>query len=67
VEIPLAWRPTEDRRGPARADPADERGKPAVREAIQESEEEVVDLVIVREPIERRRTAFDDENSILPP
>jgi hypothetical protein len=37
------------------------------REAIQESEEEVVDLVIVREPIEPRRTAFDDENSILPP
>src|SRR5205807_6716900 len=33
VEIPLAWRPTEDRRGPARADPADERGKPAVGSA----------------------------------
>src|SRR5712671_4640808 len=33
VEIPLAWRPTEDRRGPARADPADERGNPAVGSA----------------------------------
>src|SRR5260370_28863512 len=27
VEIPLPWRPTEDRCGTARADPADERGK----------------------------------------
>src|SRR6266567_611494 len=27
VEIPLPWRPTASRRGPARADPADERGK----------------------------------------
>src|SRR6266446_4359615 len=26
VEIPLSWRPTEDRCGSARADPADERG-----------------------------------------
>src|SRR5207253_2939428 len=30
LEISLSWRPTEDRRGPARVDPADERGKPAV-------------------------------------
>ena len=28
LEIPLPWRPTADRRGPARADPADERGNP---------------------------------------
>jgi len=27
LEIPLAWRPTEDRCGTARADPADERSK----------------------------------------
>ena len=27
VEIPLSWRPTEDRCGTARADPADERSK----------------------------------------
>src|SRR5439155_6212614 len=27
VEIPLSWRPTEDRCGTARADPADERRK----------------------------------------
>ena len=30
LEIPLAWRPTEDRRGSTRIDPADERGKSAV-------------------------------------
>src|SRR6266851_847658 len=30
VEIPLSWRPTEDRCGTARADPSDERGKSAV-------------------------------------
>jgi hypothetical protein len=30
VEIPLSWRPTEDRCGTARTDPADERGKSAV-------------------------------------
>src|SRR5438876_10758531 len=33
VEIPLSWRPTEDRCGTARADPADERGKFAVGSA----------------------------------
>jgi hypothetical protein len=30
LEIPLSWRTAEDRRGSARADPADERGKSAV-------------------------------------
>src|SRR5213080_5305307 len=30
LEISLSWRPTEDRRGPARVDPADERGKSVV-------------------------------------
>jgi len=30
LEIPLPWRPAEDRRGPPRVDPADERGKSAV-------------------------------------
>src|SRR5437660_3254150 len=30
LEIPPPWRSTEDRRGPARVDPADERGKSAV-------------------------------------
>ena len=30
LEIPLSWRPTEDRRGAARADPADECGKSVV-------------------------------------
>ena len=30
LEIPLSWRPTEDRRGSPRVDPADERGKSAV-------------------------------------
>src|SRR5437899_9292709 len=32
VEIPLLWRPAADRRGTARVDPADERGKSAVGE-----------------------------------
>src|SRR5260370_41639111 len=30
LEIPLPWRPAADRRGSARTDPADERGKSAV-------------------------------------
>jgi hypothetical protein len=30
LEIRLSWRPAEYRRGPARADPADERGKSAM-------------------------------------
>src|SRR5207247_1553853 len=30
LEISLSWRPIEDRRGPARVDPADERGKSVV-------------------------------------
>src|SRR6266436_7512306 len=30
LEIPLTWRPTKDRCGPARTDPADERRKSAV-------------------------------------
>jgi hypothetical protein len=33
LEIPLSWRPAEDRRGPARVDPADERGKSVVGSA----------------------------------
>src|SRR5207248_10537171 len=30
LEIPLSWRPAANRRGPARVDPADERGKSVV-------------------------------------
>src|SRR6266567_5012623 len=33
LEIPLPWRPTEDRRGSARVDPAHEHGKSAVGSA----------------------------------
>ena len=33
LEIPLSRRPTEDRRGPAHVDPADERGKSVVGSA----------------------------------
>src|SRR6266404_1649789 len=33
LEIPRSWRPTEDRRGPAHFDPADERGKSVVGRA----------------------------------
>ena len=33
VEIPLAWRPTEDRHGAASVDPADERGESVVGSA----------------------------------
>src|SRR5438874_6659343 len=36
VEIPLPWRPAASRRGPARADPADERRKSGVGSAAQD-------------------------------